>query len=478
MKYNKEVFSKVDEVLSQYYMTEPMIGPVLEVRVPVSVTKEDGARPPIYVQFGLLTEPIFIIGDESFRPIPVLDELPHEIAFDLVWDALRVWMKEFQLLSDKIQPQDWARNYDAMQTIYNSIEDAREYNVYVPFLDANFSNEDTEEGEDEQADGRNGVYDFATLLSDLAFYYDKKEQREKENTSKAIDKLKAVQEELVKEKCAEKVCCRDLPAGVVNNEDYAPNIRRMLERDYSGAKCIAVPFTSELFKQVSQLVRYTGLDGKRHNEPVRTCSLEELATTADHDIALISGGNNGSPDWSKYLSAIRDILQVLEQDGFDTWIIRLINDCLDDVHYIYIGLRKPRPVCNETSADIDRELTEGELKQAIDKPKAVQEKLFKEKLAEKPWPEDPDFAQIAVRKLRMDLKALKKYHPEFRQLDVAGWVVTVKRNARGRYFVKFPWVGNELNKDELDIYTTARKDKKCPVAWELIYLINKTLQEL
>ena len=299
MKYNKEVFAKVDEVLSQYDMTEPMIGPVLEVRVPVTVTKEDGARPPIYVQFGFLTEPIFIIGDESFRPIPALDEIPREIAFDLVWDALRVWMKEFQLLSDKIQPQDWARNYDAMQTIYNSIEDAREYNIYVPFLDANFSNEETEEGEDEQADGRNGVYDFATLLSDLAFYYDKKEQREKENTSKAIDKLKAVQEELVQKKCAEKVCCKD-----------------------------------------------------------------------------------------------------------------------------------------------------------------------------------PDFAQIAMRKLRMDLKALEKYRPEFRQLDVAGWVVTVKRNARGRYFVKFPWVGNELNKDELDMYATAKKDKKCPVAWELIYLINRTLQEL
>ena len=299
MKYNKEVFAKVDEVLSQYDMTEPMIGPVLEVRVPVTVTKEDGARPPIYVQFGFLTEPIFIIGDESFRPIPALDEIPQEIAFDLVWDALRVWMKEFQLLSDKIQPQDWARNYDAMQTIYNSIEDAREYNIYVPFLDANFSNEETEEGEDEQADGRNGVYDFATLLSDLAFYYDKKEQREKENTSKAIDKLKAVQEELVQKKCAEKVCCKD-----------------------------------------------------------------------------------------------------------------------------------------------------------------------------------PDFAQIAMRKLRMDLKALEKYRPEFRQLDVAGWVVTVKRNARGRYFVKFPWVGNELNKDELDMYATAKKDKKCPVAWELIYLINRTLQEL
>lgn len=299
MKYNKEVFAKVDEILAQYDMTEPMIGPVLEVRVPVTVTKEDGARPPIYVQFGFLTEPIFIIGDESFRPIMALDELPQEIAFDLVWDALRAWMKEFQLLSDKIQPQDWARNYDAMQTIYNSIEDAREYNVYVPFLDANFSNEDTEEGEDEEADSRNGVYDFATLLNDLAFYYDKKEQRDRENTSKAIDKLKAVQEELVQKKCAEKVCCKD-----------------------------------------------------------------------------------------------------------------------------------------------------------------------------------PDFAQIAMRKLRMDLKALKKYHPEFRQLDVAGWVVTVKRNSHGRYFVKFPWVGNELNKDELDMYATAKKDKKCPVAWELIYLINKTLQEL
>lgn len=323
MKYNKEVFEKVNEVLSQYDMTEPMIGPVLEVRVPVTVTKEDGARPPIYVQFGFLTEPIFIIGDESFRPIPALDEIPQEIAFDLVWDALRVWMKEFQRLSDKTQLQNWAWNYDAMQTIYNSIEDAREYNVYVPFLDANFSNEATEEGEDEKADGSLGVYDFATLLNDLAFYYDKKEQREKENTSKAIDKLKAVQEKLFKEKLAVKACnpksaggtttCRDVPAP----------------------------------------------EGVKFDD-----------------------------DFEKFMNS------------------------------------------------------------------------------------------VSTRKLRLDLKALKKYRPEVRQLDVAGWVVTVKRNARGRYFVKFPWVGNELNKDELDMYATAKKDKKCPVAWELIYLINKTLQEL
>jgi hypothetical protein len=77
----------------------------------------------------------------------------------------------------------------------------------------------------------------------------------------------------------------------------------------------------------------------------------EMASLADHDIALIHGGNNGSPDWLKYLLDIHDIMEVLGQAGFDAWIIKLDNDCPDDVHYVYIGLRriKPKAECRDNA---------------------------------------------------------------------------------------------------------------------------------
>jgi len=120
-----------------------------------------------------------------------------------------------------------------------------------------------------------------------------------------------------------------------------PCIQRMLSRSYPDEKCIAVSPDSGLFRQVSRLVKYA--DPRTESDTERKCTLMEMASLADHNIALISGGNNGSPDWPKYLLDIHDIMEVLGQAGFDAWIIKLDNDCPDDVHYVYIGLRKIKP---------------------------------------------------------------------------------------------------------------------------------------
>lgn len=60
----------------------------------------------------------------------------------------------------------------------------------------------------------------------------------------------------------------------------------------------------------------------------------------DHYIFLISGGNNGSPDWIKYLEDLKEFIKELNKEFEDSWIIEINNDCDDDIHNIYIGIKE------------------------------------------------------------------------------------------------------------------------------------------
>lgn len=50
---------------------------------------------------------------------------------------------------------------------------------------------------------------------------------------------------------------------------------------------------------------------------------------------IIVGGNNGFPDWPKYLTNLAQLM-----GSIDCWLIDLKNDVLDDVHYATIGVEK------------------------------------------------------------------------------------------------------------------------------------------
>ena len=118
------------------------------------------------------------------------------------------------------------------------------------------------------------------------------------------------------------------------------HIQRMLDKEYPGEgfECIMTAKDCPLFKQIEKLVKYADPDSEKDTD--RKYELLEIGSVNDHVIALIAGGNNGYQDWVKYFKDLADIIHVLGQAGFDAWLIKLDNDCLDDVHYAYIGFRK------------------------------------------------------------------------------------------------------------------------------------------
>lgn len=54
-------------------------------------------------------------------------------------------------------------------------------------------------------------------------------------------------------------------------------------------------------------------------------------------IIMICDGENGNGRWSIYFENLANVMLELEK-YFDAYLIKLDNDCLDDIHYAYIGL--------------------------------------------------------------------------------------------------------------------------------------------
>lgn len=58
-----------------------------------------------------------------------------------------------------------------------------------------------------------------------------------------------------------------------------------------------------------------------------------------HYIIHISGGDNGNGAWVLYLTELTNVIQQLELNlKSNVYIIKLENDCLDDIHNIFLGL--------------------------------------------------------------------------------------------------------------------------------------------
>lgn len=62
-----------------------------------------------------------------------------------------------------------------------------------------------------------------------------------------------------------------------------------------------------------------------------------------HYIVELYGGENGCGKWSDYFHNLTKIFDKsnVEKSGKieKIWLIRLENDCLDDVHTVYVGIR-------------------------------------------------------------------------------------------------------------------------------------------
>lgn len=60
-----------------------------------------------------------------------------------------------------------------------------------------------------------------------------------------------------------------------------------------------------------------------------------------HYIIHISGGDNGNGSWVLYLNELSNVIQQLELKlKFNVYIVKLENDCLDDIHNVFLGLSK------------------------------------------------------------------------------------------------------------------------------------------
>lgn len=62
------------------------------------------------------------------------------------------------------------------------------------------------------------------------------------------------------------------------------------------------------------------------------CSAVEI--NKDHLIVTINGGNNGYSDFNQYLTDIKTIINYFDK----VWLIDWVNDCLDDVWVLRIGI--------------------------------------------------------------------------------------------------------------------------------------------
>ena len=79
-----------------------------------------------------------------------------------------------------------------------------------------------------------------------------------------------------------------------------------------------------------------------YEEYYKVASIEKVLFGDDvHFIVQLFGGKNGNGDWNDYLFHLNKIFasEYYKKFGVENiWLIQLINDCIDDVHDVYVGL--------------------------------------------------------------------------------------------------------------------------------------------
>ncbi|MBP5459865.1 MAG: hypothetical protein J6Y62_06875 [Clostridia bacterium] len=58
-------------------------------------------------------------------------------------------------------------------------------------------------------------------------------------------------------------------------------------------------------------------------------------------IVQLCGGENGPGEWPDYFSALSVVSRKLQKQFKRAWLIRLDNDCPDDIHYVIMGVGVP-----------------------------------------------------------------------------------------------------------------------------------------
>ena len=54
----------------------------------------------------------------------------------------------------------------------------------------------------------------------------------------------------------------------------------------------------------------------------------------------LRGGLNGCGKWEDYFNDLSNIFTKLDEFGYKVWVIKLDNDCLDDIFYCTVGIEE------------------------------------------------------------------------------------------------------------------------------------------
>ena len=56
----------------------------------------------------------------------------------------------------------------------------------------------------------------------------------------------------------------------------------------------------------------------------------------------LCGGLNGRGEWKDYFIDLSELFKELDKNDFDAWVIKLDNDCADDIFYCTIGITRTK----------------------------------------------------------------------------------------------------------------------------------------
>lgn len=88
----------------------------------------------------------------------------------------------------------------------------------------------------------------------------------------------------------------------------------------------------EIVKDIKPIIK--SLYGEKSKITVLESEVDEYGTKT----VTLCGGLNGAGEWYNYFTDLAKLFEELDKNGFNVWVIKLDNDCLDDIFYCRIGI--------------------------------------------------------------------------------------------------------------------------------------------
>ena len=117
-------------------------------------------------------------------------------------------------------------------------------------------------------------------------------------------------------------------------------INKFLEKfDYVNPKIEVCEENSEIGKKITDCLTTSGNAYKLMDIRKVTDTNPNTNKETSHYVVMLHGGKNGNGKWFEYFSDLNLLFSTLSIRFNEAWLMELDNDCADDVHYVYLGLR-------------------------------------------------------------------------------------------------------------------------------------------